>query len=177
MPLPGTRDVCVFNHEIIVVEPKGLLSDVPLAGRLHRFQTDGQTEILPSVKINGQLSACSSDGAQLYVSRFIGANPSEIVVLGPGTNGGPPAPTGTVIALPSSIVASKNCCASGTNCCTRLLDFAWMKHTKTFLGLFGPGTGPDSSSDSAAVATFGLDGGAGPFLDAGTWHGVGDFEP
>ncbi|HEX6835843.1 MAG TPA: hypothetical protein VF334_04685, partial [Polyangia bacterium] len=56
----STRDVCVFNGELIVVDQRAAGS------LLHRFKTDGSTEIgtdmgPSTVAVSGLATACSSD--------------------------------------------------------------------------------------------------------------------
>jgi hypothetical protein len=164
--LPGfnMRDVCVFNGELIVVEP---FLVVEAGGRLRRFMADAQTEITPPVKVTGHLSACASDGERLYVARYQGlVSPSEIVVFTKSANG--PQPTSLVYPIPSLA------------CCDRLIDFAYVKKGGVFIGLFANGGGggtPDSSLDSELMAPFDFDGGMGALIDAGRWHGLGEFLP
>jgi hypothetical protein len=177
--LTKVRDVCIFNKEIIVIDPY-VPTDVPAGGRLHRYMPDAMTEILPWVSIEGHLSACTSDGTNLYVSRYITPNPSEIVVLAAGSGGAPPAPTGTVIPMPPSVLANPTCCPLGTSCCDRLVDFAWSKHTGSFVGLFAPGgagTLTDIAIDTQYLAEFSLNGTVKPWVNAGMLHGVGTFSP
>jgi len=159
---PGfaTRDVCIFNGELIVVE---------LAGNLHRFKSDAKTEILPEVTVKGYiLSACASDGDALYVARRpVVATTSEIAVYGKGPNG--PVDTGIVIPLPDALVSAGY---------DHIVDFAYIKKSGVFIGLFATYSGtPDNMLDGEVMAPFGRDGSVGPFIDGGIWHGVGEFLP
>lgn len=157
-PGSSTRDVCVFGGELIVVDPAGLL---------HRFQADAKTPIMPDVTITGTPGACASDGAHLYVSHYVSPDPtSEIVVFDKGANG--PTQVGT-IQLPNSLLDAGY---------IHLVDFAYVKKGGLFVGLFTMSGGvPDSQLNGDVMAPFGLDGGAGPFIDGGVWHGVGEFLP
>ena len=153
-----TRDVCAFNGELIVVSPNG---------KLHRFKPDGKTEIMPPVSVTGILGACTSDGNLLYVARHPAAMPSELVVFGKSAGG--PVATGAVIAMPDQLLNDGY---------MRIVDFAYLKKSGLFIGLFAVGgVKPDSALQGEAMAPFGLDGGIGPYIDGGIWHGVGSFLP
>jgi hypothetical protein len=156
-----TRDVCVFNGELIVVDARP-----PATTYLHRFMSDLKTEILPPPTLTDLGSACSSDGNQLFVARHSSTGPSEIVVFDKSANG--PVATGTVLAIPDSMVNDGY---------DRLVDFAYVKKSGVFIGLFQTGGSPDSALDSAVMAPFSLDGGVGALIDGGVWHGVGEFLP
>jgi hypothetical protein len=155
-----TRDVCVFNGELIVVDPR------PSAGTgyLHRFMADGKTEIDPMtpVPVANIPSACSSDGTMLYVSEHPSVGDSDIRVFAKGGNG--PVDTTMTIAIPDALA---------NNGYTRLVDLAYVKKSGLFIGLFTTSTGTEGD----VMAPFGLDGGAGPWIDGGVWHGVGEFVP
>jgi hypothetical protein len=158
---PGftTRDVCVFNGELIVVEPGNM-------SKLHRFKEDGKTE-LGSVPIAGLPGACASDGTHLYVARHVVPNPSEIVVFDKSADG--PVDSGVVLAIPDALVGLGY---------DRLVDFAYVKKSGTFIGLFASGgIDGDSALNGDVMAPFALDGGAGPLIDGGVWHGVGEVMP
>ena len=160
------RDVCAFNGELLVVENN------PTAGtaKLHRYpatgpDATGSNEIVPAVTAVALfIDACASDGNVLYVSRhdvtagavgqFVVLDKSLAVVGGP-------------IALPAL--------PAGYNRC---VDFAFVKHGGAFIGLFGVGSGVnDPIVDGKLMARFGWDGGLGAAIDAGVWHGVGEFLP
>ncbi|MDB4968011.1 MAG: hypothetical protein JWN44_3700 [Myxococcales bacterium] len=157
----GTRDVCIFNGELIVVDPRP-----PATTYLHRIMSDGKTEILPAMTISGLGSACSSDGNQLYVARHTSTGPSEIVVFDKSASG--PVDTMTVIPIPAAMLDAGY---------DRLVDFAYVKKSGVFIGLFNVGGSADDQTDSAVMTPFGLDGGTGPVIDGGIWHGVGEFLP
>ena len=160
----STRDVCVFNGELIVVEPNNLPAG---SGLLHRFKPDGQTELLPAVKVASVATACSSDGAMLYVARHPVPGDSVIEVFAKGANG--PVDTGVAITLPDALLNATY---------TRLVDLVYIKKSGTFIGLFAiPGASPDNGLDGQVMAPFAFDGGVGPFIDGGVWHGVGEFMP
>ena len=166
---PGTwstaRDACVFNGELIVVDARPLTTTT----YLHRFMSDGKTEILmPTgpVTMANLGSACSSDGNQLFVARHTAAGPSEIVVFDKSADG--PVATGVVIAIPEAMLDAGY---------SRLLDFAYIKRSGVFIGLFSTGGMPDNALNSNVMTPFGLDGGVGPMIDGGIWHGVGEFLP
>ena len=152
-----TRDTCVFNGELIVVDQR------PAApGYLHRFMPDGKTEIPSPVSVAEIPTACSSDGVMLYVSEHPTIGPSDIRVFSKSANG--PVDTGTTIAIPDALA---------TNGYTRLVDLAYLKKSGLFIGLFTTDTG----SEGDVMAPFALDGGAGGWIDGGVWHGVGEFMP
>jgi hypothetical protein len=156
-----TRDVCVFNGELIVVQPGA-------PSKLHRFMSDGQTEILPTVDVTNIASACASDGNALYVARHAAAGPSEIVVFGKGGANGPVA-TGMVLPVPDAMAAAGY---------ARLVDLAYVKQSGLFIGLFSTNlSSADNMLDGQVMAPFALDGGVGGYIDGGIWHGVGEFVP
>jgi hypothetical protein len=162
---PYARDVCIFNGELIVVQAY-VANPPPGGGWLHRFKADAQTEILPPIRVPGHLSACTSDGVNLYVSRY--NTSSEIVVLTPGDPSIGPVLTSIVLPMPT------------LPCCDRLIDFTYVPRTGLFIGLFAAGNQgkiADNTLDSAVMAPFWLDGGLGPPIDAGSFHGVGEFRP
>jgi hypothetical protein len=152
-----TRDACVFNGELIVVDPR------PSApGYLHRYMSDGTTAIGTPIMVAGIPSACSSDGNLLYVSEHPTTGASDIRVFSKSANG--PVDTTTVIALPDALVGSGY---------DRLVDFVYVKKSGLFIGLFTV----ESGTEGDVMAPFGLDGGSGPWIDGGVWHGVGEFAP
>ena len=153
-----TRDVCVFNGELIVVDPR------PVAGTgyLHRFTADGQTPIGTMISVVNIPSACSSDGNMLYVSEHPSVGDSDIRVFSKSANG--PVDTGMTIAIPDALA---------NNGYTQLVDLAYVKKSGLFIGLFTTSAGTEGD----VMAPFGLDGGAGPSIDGGVWHGVGEFVP
>jgi hypothetical protein len=156
-----TRDACVFNGELIIVEPISATTTY-----LHRFMSDGMTENKPSVMMSGIGSACASDGKNLFVARHAAGAASEIVAFDAGGSG--PVQK-KVIAIPTALSALGY---------QRIVDFAWVKKSGVFIGVFSKDvSSPDSNLDGQVMAPFGLDGGSGPWLDAGTWHGVGEFLP
>jgi hypothetical protein len=167
IPAFRTRDVCTFNGELIVLEPRSTIT----GSTLHRMQKDGVTEILPAVQMTGVASACASDGDNLYVAFYQIPTASRIEVFTKSANG--PVDTGidNAIPMPPSIV---------TSCCDRLLDFAYVKKGGMFIGLFAngeAGTVGDQLLSGSLMAPFALDGGVGPVIDAGVWSGVGEFLP
>jgi hypothetical protein len=156
----SVRDVCVFNGELIVVDPRSSGSF------LHRFKPDGSTE-LGMVAVADVASACSSDGTMLYVSSHPTAGDSAIHVFGKGASG--PVDTGLTIALPDALLNAGY---------TRLVDLVYVKKTKSFIGLFAmPMALTDSQLNGDVMAPFGFDGGVGGFIDGGVWHGAGEFMP
>ena len=162
----STRDVCVFNGELIVVDPRSAGS------LLHRFEADGATEIATdmgpaTVPVSGVATACSSDGTMLYVARHPTIGNSEIAVFAKGANG--PVDTGAVIAMPDSLVAAGY---------DRIVDLVYVKKSGNFIGLFAMSGGmADSALDGQVMAPFSFDGGVGDWIDGGVWHGVGEFMP
>jgi hypothetical protein len=170
-PTPGyaIRDVCIFRNELIVVEPGGML---------HRFKADAVTELPSPVAVNGTLSACSSDGTNLYVSRSIGGGTSEIVIITPDEFAKGDTSMSTVRALPDSVV--NGFCCDSCVACDRLIDLAYVPQSGLFVGLFADsvlGTKADDQLDSNVVTMFALDGGVTGPIDFGSYHGVGEFRP
>ncbi len=160
MPGYTTRDACVFNGELIVVDPRSATS------LLHRFKPDGVTEIMPPASVANTASACASDGAHLFVSTHTTVGASQICVFNQSANG--PVDSGLVLAIPDAMANAGY---------TRLIDFAYVKKSGLLIGLFAQPTAVDSSLNSQVMAPFGLDGGVGSFVDGGVWHGVGEFLP
>jgi hypothetical protein len=159
----GLRDACVFNGELIVLEPKKLATG---SGVLHRFAADGMTE-LGTVPVADIATACSSDGTMLYVASHPNPGDSVIHVFAKGASG--PTDTGMTIALPSALL---------TIGYTRLVDLVYVKKSHSFIGLFAkPGSAVDSALNGDVMAPFAFDGGVGPFIDGGVWHGAGEFMP
>jgi len=159
-PVYSTRDVCVFNGELIVVQP------LSAGSYLHRFSADGATE-LGKVAVSGIASACSSDGKLLYVARYPPGSHSEIAVYQKSAGG--PVDTGTVIAMPDALLNAGY---------DRLIDLVYVKKGGIFVGLFAVGGATaDSALDGQVMAPFAFDGGVRPFIDGGVWHGVGEFLP
>jgi hypothetical protein len=152
-----SRDTCVFNGELIVV------AQLPTApGYLHRFMPDGKTEIMPAATVAEIPTACSSDGSFLYVSEHASTGPSDIRVFAKSANG--PVDTGTTLAIPDELV---------NNGYDRLVDLAYVKKSGLFIGLFTT----EAGTEGDVMAPFALDGGVGPWIDGGVWHGVGEFMP
>jgi hypothetical protein len=165
------RDVCIFNGELIVVEP---IADMAPGGRLHRFKADATTEIMPPVSVDGTLSACASDGTNLYVSRYSALDPSQIVVITQAEFAKRDTSTSAVIEFPAGVAQT------GCSTCDRLIDFAYVPASGLFVALFADGnlgSLPDNQLDSELVTMFALDGGIGPPIDFGSYHGVGEFIP
>ncbi len=157
----STRDVCVFNGELIVVDPRSSGSF------LHRFMADGTTE-LGMVPVANVATACSSDGTMLYVATHpVVSGPSTLAVFGKGASG--PVDTGTTIAMPDALLNDGY---------DRIVDLVYVKKGGVFIGLFAMSNGlPDGSLNGDVMAPFGFDGGVGDFIDGGVWHGVGEFMP
>jgi hypothetical protein len=152
-----TRDVCVFNGELIVVEP---------AGRLHRLSADGHTELgqvdVPSAAPGSMvLAACATDGQVLYVAEHTATGPTVFEVLAPGF----------AVAAPRRNVPDL-LSAQGL---VRCLDFAWTRFG--FYGLFSSQLGATDLAPTELVVPFLFDGGVGAPLDAGNLRGVGEFLP
>lgn len=155
-----TRDVCVFNGELIVVQPGNPTST------LHRFMPDARTEI-GTVSVAGTAAACASDGNSLFVSTSTLGNPSQIVVFDKSANG--PVATALTLPIPDALVNDGY---------ARLVDFAYVKKGGLFIGLFAADvSASDNQLNGDVMAPFALDGGSGPYIDGGTWHGVGEFLP
>jgi hypothetical protein len=154
----STRDACVYNGELIVVDATGFL---------HRF-TDGSTENADGGVGLGNViaTACASDGNLLYVAvHDLVGNPTQFLVFDKTfTQQGP------AIDLPTAI--------SGAGL-DRCVDFAWTRHGGGFYGLFvtAGATLNDSKLDGSQLYPFAFDGGAGAPIDAGTFHGLGEFLP
>lgn len=156
----AVRDVCVFNGELIAVDPRASGSF------LHRYSADGKTE-LGMVSVANTATACSSDGNMLYVARHPTLGDSEIAVFGKSASG--PVDTGVVIALPA---------AMSTAGYDRIVDLVYVKKTGLFIALFAMSNGdPDNMLDGTVMAPLALDGGVGDWIDGGVWHGVGEFMP
>jgi hypothetical protein len=155
-----TRDVCTFNGEVIVVEPLSPTS------HLHRFMPDGQTPIGLPVDVTGIASACASDGAQLYVATHTATGPSQLAVFAKSANG--PVATGATLNIPDALLNDGY---------ARLVDFAYVKKSGLFIGLFSSKIAADSTLDGQVMAPFTTDGGAGGYIDGGVWHGAGEFLP
>jgi hypothetical protein len=160
----GMRDACVFNGELIVVEPKNFGTS---AGVLHRFKADGMTE-LGSLPVVDVASACSSDGNALYVAHHTATGPSQIRVYSKSASG--PVDTNVDIAMPDALLNAGY---------DRIVDLVYVKKGALFIGLFAMSNGApaDSSLNGDVMAPFGFDGGVGDFIDGGVWHGVGEFLP
>jgi hypothetical protein len=158
----STRDACVFDGELIVVDA---------AGYLHRLSADGVTVLgtvpVPSPSPGSMLlSACASDGNNLYVAEHdLAGHQTQFEVLAKKT------------FLAQAVPAIKSPKQLNDLGFDRCLDFAWT--SRGFYGLFVQSGGV--LNDSALVATqvtpFALDGGVGPAVDAGTLHGIGEFLP
>lgn len=158
--LYSTRDACVFNGELIVVDPRSGGSF------LHRFLPDGKTE-LGVVPVANIATACSSDGTRLYVARHATVGNSELAVFAKSGSG--PVDTGVVVAVPDALATAGY---------GRIVDLAYVKRSGLFIGLFSTDlASADSSLDGQLMAPFALDGGVGAFIDGGVWHGVGEFLP
>lgn len=172
VPPFATRDVCTFNGELIVLEPRSGPPAMPPQSTLHRMQADGMTEVTPAVVMAGIASACASDGEKLYVSFYEVPTPSQIEVFTKSDTG--PKDSGLAINIPSTIV---------TSCCDRLFDFAYVKKGGgAFIGLFAKGEDAsgllsDGDLTSGQLMQFDFDGGVGPVYDAGVWNGVGEYLP
>jgi hypothetical protein len=120
-----------------------------------------------TVDVNGVAGACSSDGKQLFVATHTSVNPSVIAVFDKSANG--PVDTGVTLNIPDSLIGDNY---------TRLVDFAYVKKSGLFIGLFAQTTpNADSALDGQVMAPFTTDGGAGGYIDGGIWHGVGEFMP
>lgn len=157
----STRDVCVFNGELIVVEPLA-------TSKLHRMMADGITEIMPPVTLSGQATACSSSGSNLWVARHSSTGPSEVVIFDKGANG-PVASALPPIAIPTDLLNIGY---------DRIVDLVYVKKSGVFLGLFAASGGSaDSAVDGRVLGQLAPDGGLGPLVDGGVWHGVGEFMP
>lgn len=164
------RDVCVFNGELLVVENHPTANPTAYS-KLHRYPPGGpdaanDNEIMPPItSVALFIDACASDGNVLYVSRHdnsAGAV-SQFVVLDKSRS-----VVGNPIALPGGLPAGYNRC----------VDFAFTKKEGVFIGLFAVGSGVnDPILDGKLMAPFGFDGGLGPAIDAGVWHGIGEFLP
>jgi hypothetical protein len=170
-----TRDACVFNGELIVLERAS-------TSRLHRFQGDGKTE-LGIVSLGAiYATACASDGNLLYVAvHDTVPNPSMFMVFDKTFA----AVVGSPLPMPPSLLTAGY---------DRCLDFAWAKSPGAFYGLFidsfdpmrAPG-GPlnDTSMNAKEIYPFAFDGGVGVSIDAGGLygdaglglHGLGEFLP
>jgi hypothetical protein len=156
----SVRDVCIFNGELIVIDPRASGSF------LHRYSADGTTE-LGMVSVANIATACSSDGTMLYVARHPTVGDSEIAVFGKSASG--PVDTGMVIALPDAMSNAGY---------DRIVDLVYVKKTGLFIGLFAMSNAmADNALDGTVMAPFGLDGGVGDWIDGGVWHGVGEFIP
>jgi hypothetical protein len=149
------RDVCVFHNELIVVEQN----------QLHRLQADGTTsngtvQLAAWTAADTHLAACASDGNRLYVAEHFGILPSQFEILDAMFSPSPsPSP------LPNLDPGVDRC-----------VDFAWTK--KGFYGLFARSNGVSGDvQPTGELHAFALDGGAGPAIDAGVLHSLGEFQP
>ncbi len=162
-PTYSTRDVCAFAGQLIVVE---------VNGKLHVFNAQGQE--VSAVTVAGSftaggtvfLTACASDGQQLYVATHdysIPSGPTKFLVYGPTLT-----PSPSPLAMPPSLVTAGY---------DRCLDFAWT--SRGFYGLFVKSGGQikDYMLNATQITPFAFDGGVGPPIDAGTIHGLGEFSP
>jgi hypothetical protein len=162
------RDACVFNGELLVVENH---FGAPMTfAKLHRYppggpNATGSNELMPPITaIAPFIDACASDGNVLYVSRHDNSTAAGQFIVIDKTR----TVVGAPIALPSGLPAGYNRC----------LDFAWTKKSGVFIGLFNKGTTvEDPTLDGKLMAPFGFDGGLGPGIDGGVWHGIGEFLP
>jgi len=167
MPAFTTRDVCAFNGDLIVVE-RGLPSV------LHRFKPDGASPINTVSLGNVLATSCASDGKLLYVAvhdTTVG-NPSTFIAFDTSF-----AQQGGAIAMPSGIANF------GANGLDRCIDFAYSPRAG-FWGLFVNAAVDysnqplnDNVMSSGQLFPFAFDGGSGPPVDAGVYHGVGSFIP
>lgn len=153
----STRDVCVFNGELIVVERAGLL---------HRLKADAKTENgtvqLPSWTSGMLLTSCATDGKYLYVSEHAGLSPSQFETLDTSFT-----PVASPSPMPGALLDA------GVDRC---LDFAWARGG--FYGLFVNSNGQvkdDLPADE--LVSFAMDGAVGPPIDAGVLHGLGEYAP
>ncbi|MCA1663232.1 MAG: hypothetical protein LC659_02985, partial [Myxococcales bacterium] len=158
----STRDVCVFNGELIVVDPRSGGSF------LHRFMPDLATEITPAVSVPNVATACSSDGRSLYVVTHPLTGPSAIDVYAKSANG--PVITSTVLTIPDELLNLGY---------DRIVDLAYVKKSGLFVALFDSSATSiaDSGLDGKVMASMAGDGGLGAIIDGGVWHGVGEFMP
>lgn len=159
-PNPGysARDACVFNGELIVVERAA-------SSLLHRFQSDGKSEI-GTVPLGANLlaTACASDGKLLYVAAHdTTGDPSQFLVFDSTFS------QVATLALPAALLGQS---------LDRCLDFAWAGKFG-FYGLFASSGGSlsDATLSAGQLTPFAFDGGVGAPIDAGTIHGVGEFLP
>lgn len=157
----STRDACIFNGELLVVDPRSTGS------YLHRFMADGATEV-GMVSVPNVATACSSDGNLLYVVDHPVTGPSQVDVFTKGAAG--PMPTTTVLAIPDELFSLGY---------DRIVDLAYIKKSGLFVALFDKSSTSvaDSGLDGKLMATMAADGGFGAFIDGGVWHGVGEFMP
>jgi hypothetical protein len=158
-PAYATRDVCLFNGEVIVVDPSGLL---------HRLDLDGKTErgqVTLGSPTTVLLSACATDGKYLYVATHsVTGMPTQFVVLDASYK-----TVATAVPLPSALLDQGY---------DRCLDFAWTQ-VHGFYGLFAVSGGElrDTKLRAQQVTPFAFDGGVGPPIDAGLLHGLGEMIP
>ena len=164
---PGyvTRDVCIFNGEVIVVQRAQ-------NSILHRFMSDGKTEVgmvaLPALADgNVMATGCTGGDGRLVVAvHDLAGSPTQFLVYD------------SLSASPSMRNVPTDLLNAGIDRC---LDLAWTP--SGFYGLFvaltdiptNPNNDPGASS--GLVYPFALDGGVGPPIDAGVLHGLGTFLP
>ena len=157
-----TRDVCVFNGELIVVEPGTSLME----GKLHRLAADGKTEngfVQPVAwPSNMHLSACASDGQHLYVAEHVGTMPTQFEELDTSFM-----PVASPAPIPDQLLNA------GLDRC---VDFAFARGQ--LYGLFADSGGllKDELTPTELHA-FTFDGGVGPAIDAGALRGLGEYLP
>jgi hypothetical protein len=166
---PGyvTRDVCVFNGELIVVERAQ-------QSVLHRLMADGKTSVMPNPTValptfvsDGTVmaTACTGgDGRLIVAAHDLVGNPSQFIVYTSL------AVAPTLVNMPASLVAA-------APSIDRCLDLAWAP--TGFYGLFVASGGSlnDPTLNATQILPFALDGAVGPPIDAGTLHGLGSFLP
>jgi hypothetical protein len=154
----SAHDVCVFGNQLIVVDA--------VRSQLHRYQADGKTELMPPITaVPATLTACASDGNLLYVARHANnTTASEFWVLDQ-----------TMKVVASGIPMPAALTAQGYDRC---VDLAWTKKDGVLIGLFAKSNSlADSMLNGQLMAPFSLDGGLGPAIDAGVYHGAGEFLP
>jgi hypothetical protein len=161
-----TRDVCIFNGEVIVVQRAQ-------NSILHRFKSDGMTELTPSLALpaladgNVMATGCTGGDGRLVVAvHDLAGSPTQFLVYT------------SLTSAPSMRNVPTDLLSVGIDRC---LDLAWTP--SGFYGLFiaiadiptNPNNDPGAST--GLLYPFALDGAVGPPIDAGVLHGLGTFLP
>ncbi len=157
---PGyqTRDVCVFNGQLVVIE-RGAPNSY-----LHHFQPDGQTEFgTPVALANLFATACVGDASYLYVAAHDSLGVTQFYIYDKTF-----AQVGSPVDVPIDLQNAG---------LVRCIALAWTEKAGVFYGLFADNGLNDTATTASQLYPFAFDGSVGAPVDAGTWHAIGDFVP